>query len=463
MTQLRPSVERQGTAQVPAYERSGTPFSHTRVWAAASLNPFVVSYGFFVIDFGLSWPWAVCVVLVGCVAGYVLLGFVAALGPAAGQPTMALSRRVFGTAGNVLPCSISYVALLGWGAVNLVLAVLTAVAFNDRFVHGAAGHVRLVCFVVLASAVVTAAVCGYRLIMALQPWFACVAAAAVAGYVFLTGSLVQLPEGILRPSCAQLVGATVFVIAAGGLAWVMAGADYSRYLPESSKVRSVRVWTAIGGGLPSAALMLYGVLLCASRPDVGEEVRRNPVGALADVAPAWYGPVFLLVAMVGFTSNAAVNLYSSGLNLLALGAPLRQPAAMAASGALTVAAGGHVVFVSPKFSATFESVLDLLGVPIAAWCAVFLVAAASTADWSAPPDPSLAFGRVAAVIGASFAGLGWIDPADPAFRSLAGYLLTDQARQQGWGAANTGVLAAFVLGLVFVRVFAFRPSGTRRA
>ncbi|MGL6234664.1 MAG: purine-cytosine permease family protein [Segniliparus sp.] len=461
MTFSQQMLEHHGVEQIPLRARSGSLRSQSWLWAAANLNPFVIAYGFFAAEFGLSWQWAAVAVVVGCAVGYGLLGLVAVVGARGGRPTMALSQSVFGRTGNFLPGAASCLALLGWSAVNLVLAVLAAVSlYEERAGFEAGGRARLVCFAAVAPVVLMIAFFGYRLLMAVQRWIALLAFTVVAGYAVLTAHLVHLPESSAAPGLAALTGGAVFALAAGGLAWVMAGADYSRYLPASAKASSVAGWTALGGGLPAALLMLYGVLLCASRPELVAGLGQDPVGALASLVPPWSAAVFLSVTAVGFMSNAAINLYSSGLSLLALGVRLRRPVAVVANGALVLAAAGYVVFVSPGFSVAFESFLDILGVPIAAWCAVFLSEFARGSEWSMPACPARATGNTGAVVLASLVGFGLITSRDPVLRPILGWLFTEHAKQSGWGAANVGVPVAFVLAWALSRVFSPRSEGT---
>jgi purine-cytosine permease-like protein len=406
VTQIREKLEGRGAEQILPQDRSGSARSQAWLWAAANMNPFGIVYGFFIMRFSPSWLWASFMIVVGCLAGYSLLGLVAAAGPKGGRPTMALSRLLFGRAGNFLPGTVSYLALVGWSAVNLILAVLVAVALVGLGWTTPQEQVRYGCFAVVALIVLTVAFFGYRLVIAVQPWIAIAVVATIAGYATLTAHLVDIPERSARPGLAELTGGAVFVLAAGGLAWVTAGADYSRYLPESSPPVGVWAWTVIGGGLPVAMLMLYGVLLCASRPELAASLGRNPMGALVSLVPPWFAAVLLFVTLIGFASNAAINLCSSGLNLLALDAPLRRPVAVLVNGTLVLVAAGYALFESPDFFVTFESFLDILGVPIAAWCAVFLSESARRSDWLLPVSTNQAAKNTAVVALTSLIGFG---------------------------------------------------------
>ena len=68
-----------------------------------------------------------------------------------------------------------------------------------------------------------------------------------------------------------------------------------------------------------------------------------------------------------------MDIYSSGLTLLTLGLPTPRWVAAAIDGVLMVAGAIYIVFYADSdFVVIFEAFLIILGVPMAAWCGVFL-------------------------------------------------------------------------------------------
>ena len=105
-----------------------------------------------------------------------------------------------------------------------------------------------------------------------------------------------------------------------GLGWVNAAADYSRYLPRAV----LRAGRSSAGPRSAAALgpvvlLLFGLLLAGSAPELSEAIGADPIGALTTVLPTWFLVPFAVVAVLGLIGGAVLDIYSSGLALLAAG------------------------------------------------------------------------------------------------------------------------------------------------
>ncbi len=81
----------------------------------------------------------------------------------------------------------------------------------------------------------------------------------------------RMPEG----STAQVVGALVFFLTGFGLGWVNVAADYSRYLPRSASARGVVGWTTFGSSLAPLVLLVMGLLLAGSSPELASADRER--------------------------------------------------------------------------------------------------------------------------------------------------------------------------------------------
>src|SRR4029079_5664297 len=90
-----------------------------------------VSYGAFVLGFGLSLAQALVAAVAGAVLSFLLVGFVSIAGKRGSAPTLVLSRAAFGRHGNALPGAVSYLLLVGWETVLVSLATFaTATVFG---------------------------------------------------------------------------------------------------------------------------------------------------------------------------------------------------------------------------------------------------------------------------------------------------------------------------------------------
>ena len=125
-------------------------------------------------------------------------------------------------------------------------------------------------------------------------------------------------------------------------------------------------WTTFGASLAPVALLVFGLLLAGSDPELNEAIGADPIGALSTLLPTWFLIPFAVVALAGLIGGAALDIYSSGLALLSLGLPAPRWVAAAIDGALMVVGAVYVVFVADSFIGPFQGFLITLGVPIAA-------------------------------------------------------------------------------------------------
>ncbi|MFI6044189.1 purine-cytosine permease family protein [Nocardia sp. NPDC051321] len=463
-----PTIERKGIESTADDERSGIPRHHFWLWAAANLNPFVISSGLLVLTLGLSWKNALIAIVVGTAIGYPLVGFVALAGLRGGAPTMTLSRATFGYSGNKLPTLVAYLACIGWEAIALFLAATATRTLASRVIPEASDTTLLVLGLVLpGAATIVIAVYGYHLVIRAQKWITLAITIAIIGYCCLVIPKVGLPHHMPSDGGRPLLAGVTFVIAAGGLAWVMTGADYSRYLPARADPRGVVGWTTLGGAIAPIVLMFFGVFAGVARPDLASRAAVDPIGALVLPLPTWFFVPFLLTTILGLIGSGVVNLYSSGLNLLTLGIKVSRPAAIAVDSTLIVLASSYLIFLSPGFFASFESFLTVLGIPLAAWCAIFLVdfyrrhrtgyqltaLYPATGNRAGNNPAALAAMLLATVIGIVMDASGHL-------ASAIGAVPTEQAWFEAFASMKPGLPAAFIVGGLLYDLFL--PRQTRR-
>ena len=173
-------------------------------------------------------------------------------------------------------------------------------------------------------------------------------------------------------SAAAFIGALVFAMTGFGIGWVNAGADYSRYLPRGAsppwrrRVDDVRRERRAGRARP--------VRPAARRVSTrtGGAIASDPVGALTTLLPTWYLVPFALVAIGGLIGGAVLDIYSSGLTLLTLGVQDPRWAAAMIDGVLMIIGTIYRGVGPDDFIGPFQGFLITLGVPMAAWCGIFL-------------------------------------------------------------------------------------------
>jgi NCS1 family nucleobase:cation symporter-1 len=244
-----------------------------------------------------------------------------------------------------------------------------------------------------------------------------------------------------------------------GLGWVNAGGDYSRYLPRNASGRGVVGWTAFGGTLAPIVLIVWGLLLAGSDKDFAGKLAADPIGALTTLLPTWFLVPFALVAVGGLIAGAVLDIYSSGLNLLTLGVRIPRYVAAGIDGVLMVLGTIYVVWVASDFLGPFQGFLITLGVPMAAWCGIFLADLYLRRGRYAESElfsPARRYGAVnAGAVGtmliATPIGWGLVTNSLGSWLSWQGYLLAPfglGGKDGPWAFANLGVLVALILGAV---------------
>jgi NCS1 family nucleobase:cation symporter-1 len=264
-----------------------------------------------------------------------------------------------------------------------------------------------------------------------------------------------LPSGTAQ----QVIGALIFLMTGFGLGWTNLAADYSRYLPRSASAGGVIGWTTVAASIAPIVLLVVGLLLAGSSADLSSALAADPIGALAAALPTWFLVPFALAAVLGLVGGAVLDIYSSGLALLAAGLRIPRYSAALVDGVIMVLGTIYVVFVAQDFLGQFTGFLITLGVPVAAWCGIFLADTALRRRDYAEEDlyrPSGRYGDVRWVpvlllVVCTALGWGLVTNSAAGWLSWQGYLLgpfglggTDGA----WAYANLGVLVSLVVGFV---------------
>lgn len=452
-------VELNGVNVIAEAERTGRPRDLFWPWCAANIAVLGISYGSFLLGFGVSFWSAAIAGVVGTVVSFLLVGFVSLAGKRGSAPTMILSRAAFGVRGNALPAALSYTLLVGWETVLCALATLATATVFGRLGWADGDATKVLAFLAVAAIVVLTGVLGFAAIMRLQGVITIATAVLTVGYVALTADHISWSAVSAVPggTTGAVIGALIFAVTGFGLGWVNSGADYSRYLPRTASGRGVVGWTTFGASVAPVVLVVYGLLLAASDKSLNDGIAADPVGALTTILPTWYLVPFALVAILGLIGGAVLDLYSSGLALLTLGLRVPRWTAAGIDGVLMILGTVYIVWFASDFIVAFQGFLITLGVPIAAWCGVFLAdlllrrTAYAEADLYRPQGRYGAANPVAVGLVVLGTAIGWglVTNSLAGWLSWEGYLLASfglGGRAGAWAYANLGVAAAFVIG-----------------
>src|SRR5262249_11377489 len=162
------TLELNGANVIEAAERKGHPRTLFWPWFAANVSVLGLSYGAFLLGFGIGFWQAVVAGLIGIVLSFLLVGFVSLAGKRGSAPTMILSRAAFGVRGNALPAAVSYLLLVGWEIVLVALATLATATVFGRLGWGSGNAVKVIAFIVVIAIIIASGMLGFDVIMKVQ-------------------------------------------------------------------------------------------------------------------------------------------------------------------------------------------------------------------------------------------------------------------------------------------------------
>lgn len=367
-------IEHTGIEIIAESERTAKPRDLFWPWFAANVSVFSMSYGTWLLGFGISFWQALIVGIIGTVISFFLCGLVAIAGKRGSAPTMVLSRAAFGVKGQKIPGIISWMVSIGWETFLAILAVLaTATVFERLGLPGGTGT-KIIAAILIAALIVTASVLGYHTIMKLQSIITWATGAMTIVFLVLVipsidfNAVLSIPTG----SWGSAIGALVMVMTGLGLGWINIAADWSRYQKRDASDSSIIFYNTLGGAVAPIFLVSVGLLLAGTNPELASGIDKDPIGTLASLLPTWVLIPFWLTAVLALVSGAVLGIYSSGLTLISLGINIPRPTAAAIDGIILTIGTIWVVFFAQNFIEPFQSFLITLGVPLAAWAGIMI-------------------------------------------------------------------------------------------
>ena len=452
------NLELNGTNVIDESERGGKASSLFWPWCGANVSLLALSYGSFFLGFGISFWQATLAALLGTVLSFSLVGISSLAGKKSNAPTMILSRATFGVKGNIFPGILSYLIFVGWETVLVSLATLATGTVFVRVGHLDRDVAMVAGFLIAVALTVSAGVLGFSAIMKLQRYITSITIIMTLAYIVLTidevnwSAIFEMKTG----SAQGFVGALIFGATGIGLGWVNSAADYSRYLPRNVSSKAVVGWTVFGASIVPIILVIYGAALSGSSEKLSEAIATDPIGALTTLLPTWFLVIFALVAILGLVGGAILDLYSSGLTLISIGFPVKRHIAASIDALIMLFGSIYFVWIADDFFYPFQGFLITLGVPIAAWSAIFVTDVLLRKSYH-EGDLYRSEGRygawnlrsIAVLAVATIVGWGFVTNGFASWLSWQGYFLGILGGKDGeWAYANLGVFFALVIAFV---------------
>jgi purine-cytosine permease-like protein len=178
--------------------------------------------------------------------------------------------------------------------------------------------------------------------------------------------------------------------------------------------------------------------------------------------PTWFLIPFAALAILGLVGGAILDLYSSGLTLISIGLPLKRHKAVAIDAAVMFAGTIYFVWIAPNFIGPLIGFLITLGVPVAAWSAIFvadvLIRKVGYHEESLY-SPTGRYGSInwislGILAFSTFIGFGFVQSTSPSWLKWEGYFLNHLGGKTGvWGNSNVGVIFALVIAFILYGIY----------
>jgi nucleobase:cation symporter-1, NCS1 family len=444
-------VEQNGINLISKAERKGSARELFWVWAGANLISTYIIVGFLLTTLNLTFSEMLLVNLVGNLL-FAIVGYGGIPGARVGTATLVISRAAFGKSGNTVPSALSWITVVGWEAVNLVIGAFALFSLCDILGLQLAFSGKVIALLVLATFTFCVAILGHATIVFLQRIFTWGLAAVILGLipqVWGAPALAIPADAPLGATLAQLCIAFT-IVAALPISYTNYPADYTRYLPEKTSGNAIVWWTFIGSYLPAVIITCIGFVAARATN------LTDPVGGFQPLLAPWYYNIFVLVVLGGTITNNFLNTYSSGMSLLAVGLKISRPAAVIIDAVLATAAAAYAIFVY-DFTTTFIGFLSLMVVWLAPWAGVY------TADiWLRKAryvgtdllSPTTKLGSVYNN-GVNMQGMvAWIAGVIVAVLCTSADLFKSSFAEKFLGGADLSIVAGFIVAAVFYIVLA---------
>lgn len=362
-----------GIEPVPAGLRRLRAVDVGVLWGDLAVGVLVLAAGALMVTptasggLGFDFRTALIAIVVGSLAGSLLLALVGLVGHDAGVPTMVLLRPVLGTGGSYLASLVNVVQLVGWTAFEFWAMALFASHVSDE-VFGFHGF-TLWLLVVATGCTILALLGPIRVVQAWLEKAGIWIVLVTCGYLTIY-LLTKIDVGSLLTARHSGVsfGLGVDLVVAQPVSWLPLVADYNRF----SAHRRQNFFGTLGGySLGNVWFYGLGALLV-----LGAKLHDpSPAGIAAAVlglsAGGVVGTLLLLSLLAGETDEAFADIYSSVVSAQNIVPRLPRRTAVVAVG---VAGAVIAEFVTVGNYQTFLFLLGSVFVPLFAvlladWCA----------------------------------------------------------------------------------------------
>ncbi len=420
----------------------------TLLWGSLSISLLVIVAAAGLVPM-LSFKQALLAILIGAVAGNVLLGLAAMIGADARVPGMVLLRAPLGRRGSYAPTVLNVAQNLGWSTFELIIISTAAAALSERVFGFEARWLWALLFGAVALALGLMGPIGFvrRYVRKIAVW------AVAASIIYLTWwalDKANLHELWRTDGTGGLsLGQGIDLVLASVISWTPLAADYTRFARGR---RSAGLGAGVGYFLPTLWGFALGAVLVLER-NLSDPAQIPSAVASGSIIAV----VALLMLTVDESDEAFADIYSTAVSLQNLLPRASQRvlivvvAATATAGAIAIDLGNYLTFLF-LLGSVF---VPLFGVLLADW----LTRGAHYGERDIFAAPAVRWERLAAwAIG--FCLYQWLSPVGPSWwTGLVEHLGPGHARLT---ASLPSFAAAFGLTLLATWVDSLRAAPRSR-
>ena len=334
----------------------------TLLWGNLSVSLLVIVAAAGLVPM-LSFQHALLAILIGALAGNLLLGLAAAIGADARVPGMVLLRAPLGRRGSYAPTVLNVAQNLGWSTFELIIISTAAAALSERVFGFRERWLWALLFGAVSLALGLMGPIGFvrRYVRKFAVW------AVAASIVYLTWWAIdkahwdQLWHS--QGTGGLSLGQGIDLVMASVISWTPLAADYTRFARDR---RSAFAGAGVGYLLPTLWCFALGAVLVLERNLSDPAQIPNAVASGSVLAV-----VALLMLTVDESDEAFADVYSTAVSLQNLLPRASQRmlivvvASVATAGAIAIDLGNYLTFLF-LLGSVF---VPLFGVLLADWLA----------------------------------------------------------------------------------------------
>jgi NCS1 family nucleobase:cation symporter-1 len=389
-----------GVTPVPERLRTLSGLDLTLLWGNLGVSLLVIVAASFLVP-AMSLPLALLAILVGSLAGNLMLGAAGMIGADGRVPAMVLMRAPLGRRGSYAATGLNVAQCLGWATFEIIIIATAASALSDELfgVGGKAIWTLVTGGVALGLALMGPIGVVRRVIRKFAVWIVLASLVYLTWWALIDAGLSAIWNAPGEGGTSFLVG--VDIVIAITVSWIPLAPDYTRFARTRG---GAFLGTGLGYFVGGAWMLALGAVLVLAR-GITEAAELPVAVAAAGLASA----LALLAVTVDEADEAFANVYSTAVSLQNLVPQAAQRllvvgvAALATIGALTIELANYETFLLLLGS----FFVPLFGVLLADW---LLSGGYAERDFFAAP--AFRPGLVGAWL-AGFALYQWLHPLGP--------------------------------------------------